>query len=131
MARKKEQSMQEEMPHTKPEKTEYERDNEPVHGMFRYYEVPGSSFKFVYKKHDGPIEKYELQDGEVYTIPRCVAEHLNQECWYPVHDYLKDENGQPSMRIGKRVNRVGFHSLDFMEERPGLNAEPSPIVYPS
>lgn len=111
-------------------RTELEKDNETVRGVFRYYEVPGASFKFLFKKHAGQVEKYEFQDGEVYDIPRAVAEHLNNECWYPVHEYMHDENGKPSMRVGKRVNRVGFHSLDFMGEG-GQDSHESPLVYPS
>lgn len=99
----------------KTEKTEVERDREPVTGVFRYYEIPGARFTFMYRKHPGePIEKYDFMDGETYTIPRGVAEHLNQNCWYPEHEYLQNEDGTPATRIGRKVPRVGFQSLDFM-----------------
>lgn len=128
MAEKKQTGQQAPADHTR--RTQEDFDNETVRGMFRYYEVPGASFKFVYRKNGGPVQKYEFQDGEVYDIPRCVAEHLNTNCWYPIHTYQQDEDGRPSTRVGKRVNRVGFHSLDYMgasEYEHGV----SPIVYPS
>lgn len=128
MATKKQ--TEQEAPEVHTRRTQYEQDMETVRGVFRYYEVPGASFKFRFRKYDGPVEKYEFQDGEVYDIPRCVAEHLNKSCWYPVHEYQKDESGVPTARVGKRVNRVGFHSLDFMDEG-GQIGQQSPLVYPS
>lgn len=115
MAQKKQATAQQEAPQEAPQvKTQVDRDNELVRGMFRFYEVPGAPFSFCFKKNPGAkIERYDMQDGEVYEIPRCVAEHLNKNCWYPVHEYTMQEDGKQSMRVGRRVQRVGFHSLDF------------------
>lgn len=128
MAEKKQKEQEAPAAHTR--RTQEDYDNETVRGMFRYYEIPGASFKFMFRKNGGRVEKYEFEDGQVYEIPRCVAEHLNKDCWYPVHEFMQDENGNPSTRVGKRVNRVGFHSLDFMGES-GDDGHVSPIVYPS
>jgi len=97
---------------------EYQRqkDRQPVKGIFRFYEVPGGSMSFNYKKYHGdPVERYDMVDGEVYTIPLGVAKHLNNNGSYPVHKHAQDESGKVSMRIGQKVNRFGFQSLEFMD----------------
>lgn len=93
------------------------KDKEMVRGIFRYYEVPGGTLEFVY----GPIykgdetEKYSLTDGMVYSLPLGVARHLNKNVWYPVHAQLLDDNNKPSMKIGQKVRRCGFQSLEFVD----------------
>jgi hypothetical protein len=97
-------------------KYQRDRDRQSVKGIFRFYEVPGGTLSFCYKKYKGdPVEKFSLRDGEVYTIPLGVAKHLNKNCNYPVHSYAQDESGKVSMRIGQKVNRCGFQSLEFMD----------------
>lgn len=98
---------------------EYQRakDAEIVRGIFRFYEIPGGTLEFTY----GPIYKgdeqqnYKLTDGMVYSLPLGVARHLNKNCWYPVHKQLLDESGKPSIRIGQKVRRCGFQSLEFVD----------------
>lgn len=97
---------------------EYKRDKyrEKVRGIFRFHEVPGGSMAFVYREFPGdPVEKYEMIDGEVYTVPLGVAKHLNNNCWYPIHAYSQDEEGKPSVKIGQKVKRCSFQSLDFVD----------------
>lgn len=97
-------------------KYQRDKDREMVKGIFRFYEVPGGSMSFNFKKYKGdPVERYDFIDGQVYTIPLGVAKHLNQNGNYPVHKYLKDESGNVSMRVGQKVNRFGFQSLEFMD----------------
>lgn len=91
-----------------------EKHREPVKGVFRYYEVPQGVLRFVFHEFEGdPIQKYTLYDGHVYTLPLGVAKHLNKNCWYPVHEHERDEDDQVSMRIGQRIHRCGFQSLEF------------------
>jgi len=93
-----------------------QRDRQMVKGIFRFYEVPGGSMSFNFRKYKGdPVERYDMIDGQVYTVPLGVAKHLNQNGSYPVHKYLKDESGNVSMRVGQKVNRFGFQSLEFMD----------------
>lgn len=93
-----------------------DKDREPVKGIFRFYEVPGGSVNFVYKAYKGDdVERYDLVDGQVYTIPLGVAKHLNKNGWYPVHTYAQDEYGKPLMKIGQKVRRFGFQSLEFVD----------------
>jgi len=97
-------------------KYQRDKDRQMVKGIFRFYEVPGGSMSFNYRKYkEDPIERYDFVDGQVYTIPLGVAKHLTKNCSYPVHKHLKDESGKVSMRIGQKVNRVGFESLEFMD----------------
>ncbi len=92
-----------------------DRDREKVKGMFKFYEVPGGTLSFVFKKYkEDQIEKYTLSDGQVYEIPLGVAKHLNKNGWYPVHHY-KDEEGGKKIRIGEKIHRFGFQSLDFTD----------------
>lgn len=93
-----------------------DKDREIVKGIFRFHEVPGGSMSFVIKiwKED-PLERYDLVDGQVYSIPLGVARHLNKNCWYPVHTHALDENGKPTMKIGQKVRRCSFQSLEFID----------------
>jgi len=96
----------------------YQRDKEKelVKGIFRFYEVPGGEMAFNYKKYKGDkVEKYVLLDGHVYSIPLGVARHLNKNGSYPVHKYMQDENGKYIAKIGEKVNRFSFQSLEFMD----------------
>ena len=106
-----------------------DKDREKVKGIFRFYEVPGGGMSFnirLYK--EDPVERYDLIDGQVYTLPLGVAKHLNKNGWYPEYEYIKGEPGThgafaPSlggssptiMRVGKKVRRFGFQSLEFVD----------------
>lgn len=94
-----------------------DKDQEKVRGIFRFYEVPGGLMSFVFKEYkDVPVERFDMIDGQVYTIPLGVAKHLNKNGWYPVHQYMTDENGKPIAKIGQKVRRFGFQSLEFIDE---------------
>jgi len=102
----------------KKESLRYQRDKDRqlVKGIFRFYEVPGGQMSFNFRKYkQDPIERFDMVDGGVYTIPLGVAKHLTQNGNYPVHKYIKSEDGTTSMRVGQKVNRFGFESLEFMD----------------
>lgn len=108
-------------------KYERDKDREKVKGIFKFYEVPGGQMSFVYRKYkEDPVEKFTMLDGQIYTIPLGVAKHLNRSGWYPIHQYTQDDSGKTSMRIGQKVRRYGFQSLEFVdvEELTGI----SPII---
>jgi hypothetical protein len=93
-----------------------DKDREPVKGIFRYHECPGGSMKFVFKAYrEDEVETYDLMDGEIYTIPLGVAKHLNKNCWFPVHAHAMDDNGKPMAKIGQKVRRCSFQSLEFVD----------------
>jgi hypothetical protein len=97
-------------------KWQRDRDREKVKGKFIFHECPGGTMSFVFKAYKGdPVARYDLKDGEIYSIPLGVARHLNKNCWYPRHHYQVDESGKPVMRIGEKVRRVSFQSLEFMD----------------
>jgi|SRR5271165_838330 len=97
-------------------KFQRDKDREMVRGIFRYHEVPNGVMRFPFKKYkEDQVENFELYDGQTYTIPLGVAKHLNKNCWYPVHAYAKDDNGLPAMKIGEKVRRCSFQSLEFVD----------------
>jgi hypothetical protein len=93
-----------------------DKDREQVQGIFRFFEVPGGTMNFSIKiwKED-QVENYALQDGAVYTLPLGVAKHLNKNCWYPIHAHASDEKGNQQQKVGQRVRRMGFQSLEFID----------------
>jgi hypothetical protein len=108
----------------------YQRDKERelVKGIFRFHEVPGGSMSFVYRAYkDDPVERFDLIDGQVYKLPLGVAKHLNKNGWYPVHAYATDENGKPLMKIGQKVRRFSFQSLEFVDI-DDITPDGSPLV---
>jgi len=97
-------------------KIDRDKDREIVKGVFKYYEVPGGVVDFCFKKYaEDPLEKFTLYDGQVYSIPLGVAKHLNNDTWYPVHEYGRNEDGAPLQRIGQKIRRMAFQSLEFMD----------------
>jgi hypothetical protein len=104
-------------------------DRRPVKGIFRFNEVPGGTLRFSYLKYKGdPIEKFELTDGEVYTLPLGVAKHLRNSGWYPIHSYALDEENRPSKRIGQKVHRYSFEPLEFIGEEEFHNQSDKELV---
>ncbi|MDX1532849.1 MAG: hypothetical protein R3230_01430 [Nitrosopumilaceae archaeon] len=102
---------------TYPWEQERIKNRKPVKGIFRFFESPGGTLRFSYLKYKGdPLEKFELTDGEVYTIPLGVAKHLRNSGWYPVHAYQLDENEKPSKKIGQKVHRFTFEPLEFVSD---------------
>ncbi len=97
---------------------ERSKDHEQVRGIFRFHEVPGGTMTFPFRKYKGDeIMSFTMRDGEIYTIPLMVAKHLNKNCWYPIHDYQMDDMGRfaNEYRIEKKVRRVSFQSLEFVD----------------
>lgn len=93
-----------------------DRDREMVRGIFRFFEVPNGSMSFSYRKYkEDEIENYTLIDGNIYTIPRGVAHHLSNNCWYPEHEYKLDASGRPAATVTKKKRRCTFEPLEFMD----------------
>ncbi len=93
-----------------------EKDHKIVNGIFRCYEPREGSMSFCFKKYKGDeVLEYDMKDGDTYEIPLMVAKHLNQECWYPKHTHVLDANGNPSVEVGKKVQRCSFESLEFQD----------------
>jgi hypothetical protein len=93
------------------------RDREMVRGIFKFYEVPGGNLKFSFRYWKGDeVEHFDLNDGEIYTLPLGVARHLNKSGSYPIHAHAVDKDGKPVSRIGQKVRRYGFQSLEFIDD---------------
>lgn len=114
-----------------------DRDAEIVSGVFKNLENPATnggrgSVVFSYKAYPGDENAvYELWDGERYQLPRGVARHLNNNCFYREYQHLPGEFGQQGVRTGhnadgrvqtqnfqtaKKVHRYAFHSLEYMDD---------------
>lgn len=113
-----------------------ERDSEMVTGIFKNLENPGvngskGSLSFGYKAYPGDdYVFYELWDGERYTIPRGVARHLNNNCYYKEYQHLQGEEGitgvrgaqgdgrlrTQHMQAARKIHRFEFRSLEFMDD---------------
>jgi hypothetical protein len=93
-----------------------DKDRELVKGIFRFHEVPGGTMSFSFKAYkEDPVENFTMVDGEVYTIPLGVAKHLNKNLWYPVHMHAQDADGKNTIKIGQKVRRASFQSLEFID----------------
>ena len=93
-----------------------DKDREIVKGKFIFHEVPGGMMSFVFRKYkEDPVERYDLVDGQIYSLPLGVAKHLNKNCWYPVHSFATDEHGKPVQKVGQQVRRCSFQSLEFVD----------------
>lgn len=92
------------------------RDREMVTGVFRFLEIPGGTVRFPFRMYKGdPIERYSFEDGKMYRIPRSVARHLNNNGCYNIHSFQKDEVGNPTIQVGKKVHRFTFSSTEFLD----------------
>lgn len=103
-----------------------EKDAQLVRGKFVYHECPGGMLEFSYRKYKGEdIVKYQLIDGQIYSIPLGVAKHLNTNVAYPEYSYVQGEDmvqanaqgfdGNKIMKITKKVRRCSFQSLEFLD----------------
>jgi len=111
---------------TKDIEVQKAQDAKPVTGRFVYKERPGQVLEFPYRKYKGdPIKIWKFVDGQVYTIPRGIASHLQREGKYQVHAHALDENGLPSMKVGHTIDRYTFESLSFLDEED----ESTPSLY--
>lgn len=101
-----------------------DKSREMVKGIFRFYEVPNGRMEFIYKEFkEDPVERFDMFDGQAYTVPLGVARHLNKNGWYPEYSFMQGEkdtiggygmDGQV-MKVGKKVRRFGFQSLEFLD----------------
>lgn len=113
----KKESVKQEAAKQKPNlKYMRDKDRELVKGKFIFHEVPGGTLSFVFRAYkEDQTERFDLADGQIYTLPLGVAKHLNKNCWYPVHSYQTDEFGKSIQKIGQKVRRCSFQSLEFVD----------------
>jgi hypothetical protein len=102
------------------EKPNYEymrdKDREMVKGIFHFYEVPGGTLEFCHKVYKGDeVTVWKMKDGEIRSVPLGVAKHLCKSGKYPVHAHTMDKDGVPIMKIGTKVARYSFQSLEFVD----------------
>ncbi len=122
---------------------EKERDREMVTGMYTNKEKRGGKLEFMFFKYaeDGPM-KYTFEDGKLYRIPRMIAKHLNNNCFYKEYTAAKGflgnegyqaaatgtESTSSRMYAVNKVRRAEFRSLEFMEDDLTPNTQLTEIV---
>ncbi len=121
-----------------------ERDHELVTGIFNYKEKPRGKLCFTFQKYaDDNNKKYELVDGQRYRIPRMVAKHLNQNCYYV--EYTRaggafagsdvhlagtgNESTYANMYAVNKLHRTEFRSLEFMDDDLDAPSNITEIAY--
>lgn len=105
------------------------KDHREVTGVFRNFETQGGGLKFYYRKWKGDnIMMFEMEDGQEYTVPRMVADHLNNKCWYGQHEHASDISGKKVTRLAKKIHRFGFYNNKFSEDENDP-VKPTPDLY--
>lgn len=97
-------------------------DNELVTGRFTNRRVPGQPAKVPYIKYsDDPVRWWNFQDGQVYTIPRGLADQLNggsedDPCYYMPRFIQKTGEYIPSQTAGEnsQISQVDTSNKKFM-----------------
>lgn len=117
----------------------YEIDHQIVKGVFKnYQQTKNNPIRFPFRKYkQDPIKWFPedkngrpdyFVDGRTYEIPLMVANHLNNDCFRPIHQNMQDEKGRPlpETMVSEKKHRFGFVNTDF---RPIAGwKDPSPIV---
>ena len=108
----------------------HEKDRTLVTGKFINHELPGNSIDFCFRKYKWDrVERYKFEDGKIYKIPRGVALHLHNNCWYPVHEFRQDEFGKPHQEIGIKKKRFSFIPIDFEIDDEFKSHHPGSEIY--
>lgn len=81
--------------------------------IFNNLELPGGDLKFSFMDHNTPLKKYDFKDGQTYTVPISVMNHINQNTSYPVHSHKLDENQNYMVAVGKRVKRYFLEPVNM------------------
>lgn len=119
------------------------RDAEEVVGVFKNLETPGGSVEFGLKLYpDDNFDHWWFVDNERYRIPRGVARHLNNNCYYIEYKFMDGQKGADGVRGGyndgkmksqnmlgmRKVHRFSFQSLEFMDEDLAADLRPADIM---
>jgi len=95
-------------------KIQRERDLQLVKGIFQNKETRGGTVSFPFRKYkEDDVVNYTFTDGQHYTIPLMVANHLNQNCFQEVHSHCVGPDGKPATKVGQVEYRFGFINTDF------------------
>lgn len=96
-----------------------ERNTQMVSGIWRCFEPVGGSLEMSGKAYEGEDPtKYVFVDGVEYTVPRYIAKRFESDfqgigTWYPTHSHVLDNEGKPTVSVGKKNRRFGFSSMEF------------------
>lgn len=110
-----------------------EQDLQMVKGRFRNIESPGGSQTIPCRKYAGHFFQKTMTDGQIYEIPRYVANWLNgfdrtatkidgqvHSCSYAVSGFATSKDGFPTRDLDAGMTvpllykrRYAFESLEF------------------
>lgn len=94
---------------------EYEFDHEPLTGKFINLEHRGQMLSFRYKKYkQDEYKQYQLTDGQTYTLPRMVVEHVKNNVYYRQYKPLVGLKGD--LEIKAAINDGSFKNEQTMME---------------
>lgn len=122
-----------------------EADSQMVTGMFVNKENPGTSLSFRIKLYPGDdFLEYWLIDGERYSLPRGVAKHLTNGCYFKEYKHMKGQFGDDGIRVGgadgrlkphevmyaqKKVHRFNFQGLEWLDDPEMKQVELTEVSY--
>lgn len=102
-----------------------QRDLEEITGIFRNYEQRGGLKQFIcsFHKNDKPLI-YTLIDGGTYTLPRCVAEHIENDVAYKIYENINklglrnlSTGLEANYKVKSTVHITGFQPIDMKDVR--------------
>lgn len=111
-----------------------DKAKETVRGQFRNFETIGGNHKFMFCVDPDPqaeIVLYEMNDGEFYTIPLAVAQHLNRVHHVVDQRRIDPTTGLQSGIVKKQVRRFAFYYPDAIYagmDNPNTIIEPDIVV---
>ena len=86
--------------------------DEMVTGVFRNLETPGQDIKFSYADSEYPAKFYKLYHNKEATIPRKVADHVNN-CSYTDKKTIFDSSGNPIGSEEIVIQRFWFGNMSY------------------
>lgn len=88
-----------------------------VKGKFHNIETPGTIHTFTCRFWKGAPVTFNLMDGGEYVIPKVVADHLNEQCYYKKNRWISSDGtistAKPVLVGGRGFQRIGN---DFTKE---------------
>lgn len=101
-------------------------DQRLVRGKFEFYERPGGTLNFTYRRYKGEkIVNYILRDKGYYELPWGVVRALEEGSHYYTHNIETDETDDTTFRNGERqvhTTKKGAARYSFRPEAFGFSA---------
>lgn len=107
------------------------RYNKPIRGLFKFIESPNGTLPLVWHEFYGdPVRRWELKDGEQYTLPLGAVLQLRRTGYYHGDVWVKGLDGKPAKKQGSKTVRYIFEPFDFIADEDYQSAEITPEIIP-